>query len=206
MSALGQDDIPARTALQKESEKLTQAEVKLKHLTTVCKEIIEKRAVKIELKPMTELLETIEEKVKAASEILKLTDCKATEKVKKLEEAGSELQALIMRTQHASSQVNDMTKNARLSAEREKLKPTVDEALQGAVLCELQVKALQLDSNLLLEKWVYGVPFEQGFAAATTFEKECSLSKLEIEREVLGKLNAAIKVVDVASPALINEF
>merc|ERR1719504_307042 len=41
MTALTQDDIPARTALQKESEKLTQAEVKLKHLTTVCKEIIE---------------------------------------------------------------------------------------------------------------------------------------------------------------------
>ena len=36
MTALTQDDIPARTALQKESEKLTQAEVKLKHLTTVC--------------------------------------------------------------------------------------------------------------------------------------------------------------------------
>merc|ERR1719484_67718 len=99
-----------------------------------------------------------------------------------------------------------MEKNARNSAEREKLLPVVNDALQSAVLCELQVKALQLDSNLLLEKWVYGVPFEQGFAAATTFEKECSLSKLEIEREVLGKLNAAIKVVDASAPVLISDY
>merc|ERR1719191_2141784 len=116
------------------------------------------------------------------------------------------LQALIGRTQQASAQVNEMTKTARLSAEREKLKPTVDDALQGAVLCELQVKALVLDSNLLLEKWVYGVAFEEGGAAANAFEKECSLSKLEIEREVLGKLNAAIKAVDSASPQLISEL